>query len=150
MVDDLKSRIQDDVKSAMRARDRERLDALRLISASIQQKEVDERIDLDDAAVIGVLEKMIKQRRDSIEYYQKAGRDELAAREAYEIEVIQTYMPAAMDEAELEALIDAALNETGASSMKEMGKVMAALKAKIQGRANMGAVGTKVKTRLGG
>jgi uncharacterized protein YqeY len=150
VVDDLKSRIQDDVKSAMRARDRERLDALRLISASIKQKEVDERIDLDDAAVIGVLEKMIKQRRDSIEYYQKAGRDELAAREAYEIEVIQAYMPAAMDEAELEALIDAALNQTGASSMKEMGKVMGALKAKVQGRADMGAVSAKVKTRLGG
>jgi uncharacterized protein YqeY len=150
VVDDLKSRIQDDVKSAMRARDRERLDALRLISASIKQKEVDERIDLDDAAVIGVLEKMIKQRRDSIEYYQKAGRDELAAREAYEIEVIQAYMPTAMDEAELEALIDAALNETGASSMKEMGKVMGALKAKVQGRADMGAVSAKVKTRLGG
>ncbi len=149
MADDLKSRIQDDVKSAMRARDRNRLDALRLITASIKQKEVDDRVDLDDAAVIGVLEKMIKQRRDSIEHYQKAGRDELAAREAYEIEVIQTYMPAAMDEAELEALIDAALDETGATSMKEMGKVMGALKAKIRGRADMGAVSAKVKTRLG-
>lgn len=150
MADDLKSRIQDDVKSAMRARDRNRLDALRLISASIKQREVDDRIDLDDAAVIGVLEKMIKQRRDSIEHYQRAARDELAAREAYEIEVIQTYMPTAMDEAELDALIDAALKETGASSMKEMGKVMGALKAKVQGRADMGAVSAKVKTRLGG
>jgi uncharacterized protein YqeY len=150
VADDLKSRIQDDVKSAMRARDRDRLGALRLITAAIKQKEVDDRIDLDDAAVIGVLEKMIKQRRDSIEHYQKAGRDELAAREAYEIEVIQAYMPTAMDEAELEALIDAALNQTGASSMKEMGKVMGALKAKVQGRADMGAVSAKVKTRLGG
>ncbi len=150
MADDLKSRIQDDVKVAMRARDRERLNALRLITASIKQKEVDDRVDLDDGAVIGVLEKMIKQRRDSIEQYQKAGRDELAAREAYEIEVINTYMPVAMDDAELEALIEAVLEQTGASSMKDMGKVMGALKAKVQGRADMGAVSAKVKARLGG
>ncbi len=150
MADDLKSRIQDDVKVAMRARDRERLNALRLITASIKQREVDDRVDLDDGAVIGVLEKMIKQRRDSIEQYQKAGRDELAAREAYEIEVINTYMPVAMDDAELEALIEAVLEQTGASSMKDMGKVMGALKAKVQGRADMGAVSAKVKARLGG
>ncbi len=150
MADDLKSRIQDDVKVAMRARDRERLNALRLITASIKQKEVDDRVDLDDGAVIGVLEKMIKQRRDSIEQYQKAGRDELAAMEAYEIEVINTYMPVAMDDAELEALIEAVLEQTGASSMKDMGKVMGALKAKVQGRADMGAVSAKVKARLGG
>ncbi len=150
MADDLKSRIQDDVKSAMRARDRERLNALRLIWAAIKQKEVDDRVDLDDKAVIAVLEKMIKQRRDSFEQYEKAGRDELAAREAFEIEVIQSYMPAAMDDAEVEALIDAAVTATGASSMKDMGKVMGALKAKMQGRADMGAVGAKVKARLGG
>jgi uncharacterized protein YqeY len=150
MADDLKSRIQDEVKDAMRGRDRERLNALRLITAAIKQKEVDDRVDLDDQAVIGVLEKMIKQRRDSIEQYQRAGRDDLAAREAYEIEVIQTYMPAALDDAEVETLIDAALKQTGASSMKDMGKVMGALKAKVQGRADMGAVGAKVKTRLGG
>ncbi len=150
MADDLKSRIQDDVKVAMRARDRERLNALRLITASIKQREVDDRVDLDDGAVIGVLEKMIKQRRDSIEQYQKAGRDELAAMEAYEIEVINTYMPVAMDDAELEALIEAVLEQTGASSMKDMGKVMGALKAKVQGRADMGAVSAKVKARLGG
>lgn len=150
MADDLKSRIQDDVKSAMRARERERLNALRLIWAAIKQKEVDDRVDLDDKAVIAVLEKMIKQRRDSFEQYEKAGRDELAAREAFEIEVIQSYMPAAMDDAEVEALIDAAVTATGASSMKDMGKVMGALKAKMQGRADMGAVGAKVKARLGG
>ncbi len=150
MADDLKSRIQDDVKSAMRARDRERLNALRLIWAAIKQKEVDDRVDLDDKAVMAVLEKMIKQRRDSFEQYEKAGRDELAAREAFEIEVIQSYMPASMDDAEVEALIDAAVTATGASSMKDMGKVMGALKAKMQGRADMGAVGAKVKARLGG
>ncbi len=150
MADDLKSRIQDDVKSAMRARDRERLNALRLIWAAIKQKEVDDRVDLDDKAVMAVLEKMIKQRRDSFEQYEKAGRDELAAREAFEIEVIQSYMPASMDDAEVEALIDAAVTATGASSMRDMGKVMGALKAKIQGRADMGVVGAQVKARLGG
>ncbi len=150
MADDLKSRIQEDVKSAMRARERERLGALRLITAAIKQKEVDDRVELDDGAVISVLEKMVKQRRDSIEQYQKAGREELAAREAYEIELIQNYMPAAMDDSELEALIDATLQQTGASGMKDMGKVMGALKAKIQGRADMGAVSAKVRARLGG
>ncbi len=150
MADDLKSRIQEDVKGAMRARDRQRLDALRLITAAIKQKEVDERVDLDDRGVITVLEKMIKQRRDSIDQFNKAGRDELAAREAFEIEIIQQYMPAAMGESEVEALIDAALEETGASEMKEMGKVMGALKPKLQGRADMGAVSAKVKARLGG
>lgn len=150
MAYDLKSRIQDDVKSAMRARDRERLNALRLITAAIKQKEVDDRVDLDDRAVIKVLEKMIKQRHESLEQYQKAGRDELADREAFEIEVIRIYMPAAMDEAEVEALIDAAMETTGASSMKDMGKVMGALKPKVEGRADMGAVSAKVKARLGG
>ncbi len=149
MAYDLKSRIQEDVKDAMRARDRQRLGALRLITAAIKQKEVDDRVELDDAAVVSVLEKMIKQRRDSIEQYQKGGRQELAAREAYEIELIQNYMPAAMDDSELEALIDAILRQTGASGMKDMGKVMAALKAKVQGRADMGAVSAKVRARLG-
>lgn len=149
MADDLKSRIQEDVKSAMRARDRERLGALRLITAAIKQKEVDDRVELDDGAVVAVLEKMIKQRRDSIEQYQKAGRDELAAIEANEIEVIQNYMPAAMEDSELEALIDTTLQQTGASGMKDMGKVMGALKAKVQGRADMGAVSAKVRARLG-
>lgn len=149
MAYDLKSRIQEDVKDAMRARDRERLGALRLITAAIKQKEVDDRVELDDAAVVSVLEKMIKQRRDSIEQYQKGGREELAAREADEIEVIQNYMPAALDDSEIEALIDATLQQTGASGMKDMGKVMAALKAKIQGRADMGAVSAKVRARLG-
>jgi len=150
MPDDLKSRIQEDVKDAMRARNRERLGALRLITAGIKQKEVDERISLDDNAVISVLEKMIKQRRDSHQQYEQAGREELAAQEAFEIEILQGYMPAALSESEISELVDAAIVETGASSMKDMGKIMGILKPKLQGRADMGAVSGQVKTRLSG
>ena len=150
MADALKSRIQEDVKSAMRARERERLSALRLITAAVKQKEVDDRIELDDRGVVAVLEKMIKQRRDSIEQYKKAGRDELADREAFEIEVISAYMPAAMDDSEVDALVEAAISEVDASGMKDMGKVMGILKAKVQGRADMGAVSAKVRARLSG
>jgi len=150
MPDDLKSRIQEDVKDAMRARDRQRLGALRLITAGIKQKEVDERISLDDNAVISVLEKMIKQRRDSHQQYEQAGREELAAQEAFEIEILQGYMPAALSESEISELVDAAIVETGASSMKDMGKIMGILKPKLQGRADMGAVSGQVKTRLSG
>lgn len=150
MPDDLKSRIQEDVKDAMRARNRERLGALRLITAGIKQKEVDERISLDDNAVISVLEKMIKQRRDSHQQYEQAGREELAAQEAFEIEILQGYMPAALSESEISELVDAAIVETGASSMKDMGKIMGILKPKLQGRADMGAVSGQVKARLSG
>ena len=150
MPDDLKSRIQEDVKDAMRARDRQRLGALRLITAGIKQKEVDERIFLDDIAVISVLEKMIKQRRDSRQQYEQAGREELAAQEAFEIDILQGYMPAALSESEISELVDAAIVETGASSMKDMGKIMGELKPKLQGRADMGAVSGQVKARLGG
>lgn len=150
MADDLKATILDDVKDAMRARDRERLNALRLITAAIKQKEVDDRQDLDDQAVIGVLEKMLKQRRDSQEQYEKAGRDDLAAREAFEIEVIEGYMPAALGESELETLIDAAVTASGASSMQDMGKVMGILKPKVRGRCDMGNLSAKVKARLQG
>jgi uncharacterized protein YqeY len=150
MPDDLKFRIQEDVKDAMRARDRRRLGTLRLITAGIKQKEVDERISLDDNAVIAVLEKMIKQRRDSRRQYQQAGREDLAAQEAFEIEILQGYMPAALSESEISELVDAAILETGASSMKDMGKIMGALKPKLQGRADMGAVSGQVKARLGG
>ncbi len=150
MPDDLKSRIQEDVKDAMRARDRQRLGALRLITAGIKQKEVDERIFLDDTAVISVLEKMIKQRRDSRQQYEQAGREELAAQEAFEIDILQGYMPAALSESEISELVDAAIVETGASSMKDMGKIMGELKPKLQGRADMGAVSGQVKARLGG
>lgn len=149
MSDDLKTRIQDDVKAAMRARDRARLGVLRLVTAAIKQKEVDDRTSLDDTAVLGVLEKMIKQRRDSLNQFVQAGRQELADQEAFEIEVIQGYMPAALSASEVDALIEAAVAETGAASMKDMGRLMGVLKPRLQGRADMGEVSARVKGRLG-
>lgn len=148
MSADLKSRIQEDVKTAMRARDRDRLGVLRLITAAIKQREVDERVTLDDAGVLQVLDKMVKQRRDSESQYRDAGRADLADREAYEIGIVQEYMPEALDEAEIAALIDGAIAETGAAGMKDMGKVMGLLRPQVQGRADMGAVSAKVKQRL--
>lgn len=148
MSNDLKTRIQDDVKTAMRARDRARLGVLRLVTAAIKQKEVDGRILLDDAAVLGVLEKMIKQRRDSLDQFVQAGRQELADQEAFEIEVIQGYMPSPLSEAEVDAMIEAAVEETGAASMKDMGRLMGVLKPKLTGRADMGQVSARVKARL--
>ncbi len=147
---DLKARINDDVKAAMRGQDKARLAVLRLITAAIKQREVDERIELDDTQVLAVLDKMVKQRRDSIEQYTKAGRQELADKEAGEIEIIQAYMPAQLDEAELDVLIDEAIAASGAASMKDMGKVMGQLKPKVQGRADMGAVSARIKARLQG
>ena len=144
----LKQRITEDMKSAMRAADKRRLGTIRLLLAAIKQREVDERIALDDAQVIAVIEKMIKQRRDSISQYQAAGRQELVDQEVYEIEVLQTYMPAALSEAEVDALIEAAITSSGAVSAKDMGKVIAALKAQVQGRADMGKVSAKVKAKL--
>lgn len=149
MSNDLKTRIQDDVKAAMRARDRARLGVLRLVTAAIKQKEVDGRIPLDDAAILGVLEKMIKQRRDSLDQFVQAGRQELADQEAFEIEVIQGYMPSPLSEAEVDAMIEAAVEETGAASMKDMGRLMGVLKPKLTGRADMGQVSARVKARLG-
>lgn len=149
MSDDLKARIQDDVKAAMRARDRARLSVLRLITAALKQKEVDERTTLDDAGVLAVLDKMIKQRRDSEQQYAKAGRQDLADQESFEIEVIQEYMPTALSASEVDQMIDAALEETGAASMKDMGRLMGLLKPKLQGRADMGEVSARVKARLG-
>ncbi len=146
----LKDRIQDDVKDAMRARDKERLGVLRLMTAAIKQREVDERVELDDPQVLAVLDKMIKQRRDSQAQYADAGREELAAQEAYEIEVIGAYMPAALDEEAVAAEVDAAVAEAGAESMRDMGKVMGLLKPRLQGRADLGAVSALVKARLGG
>ncbi len=149
MSEALKPRIIDDMKAAMRARDKERLGAIRLITAAIKQVEVDERLSsIDDTRVLAILQKMVKQRRDSIEQYRKAQRQDLADREAFEITVIQTYMPQPLSDQELEQLIDAALRDTGAESMKEMGKVMGQLKDHIQGRADMGAVSAKVRDRL--
>ncbi len=146
----LKLRIQDDMKAAMKAGEKRRLGAVRLILAAIKQKEVDERKELSDADVLSVLEKMLKQRRDSISQYEQAARHDLAEQEAFEVGVIQEYMPAALGEAEVMALIDAAIAATGAKAMADMGKVMAQVKPQIQGRADMGAVSALVKKRLAG
>jgi hypothetical protein len=146
----LKEQIQEDMKTALRAREKQRLGAIRLIIAAIKQREIDERISLDDTQVVAVLEKMIKQRRDSHSQYAQAGRQDLADQEAFEIQVIQTYMPQPLSEAELGELIEAAVKESGASSPKDMGKVMGILKPRIQGRADMQVISTKVKQRLSG
>ena len=145
----LKDRIQQDVKDAMRAKDKSRLAAIRLITAAIKQREVDERIDLDDAQVMAVLDKMAKQRRESISQFEKAGRDDLIAQEVMELEIIQSYLPEQLGEDEINALIDSAMQATGATSIKDMGKVMGQLKPKLQGRADMSAVSALIKARLG-
>jgi uncharacterized protein YqeY len=145
----LKDRILQDVKDAMRARDKERLGAIRLITAAIKQREVDERIELDDEQVLLVLDKMCKQRRESISQFEKAGRDDLVSKEVSELDIIQGYLPKQLDDAEIAALIDAAMIETGASSIKDMGKVMGKLKPQLQGRADMSAVSAMIKSRLG-
>lgn len=149
-MSDLSNRINDDVKVAMKAKDKPRLGVLRLITAAIKQREVDERITLDDDQVIAVLEKMIKQRKDSITQYEKAGRDELAQQEAFEIGIIQEYLPEQLSDAEIDALITDAISSSGAASMKDMGKVMGLLKPKLAGRADMGAVSGKIKAKLAG
>lgn len=144
----LKERIQDDMKSAMRARDKERLAVIRLILAAIKQREVDERITLTDTQVISVLERMLKQRRESITQYQTAGRDDLAAKEAFEVSVIQTYMPEALNDAEIDSIINSAIAATGAHSIRDMGKVMALIKDQVQGRADMAVISARIKARL--
>lgn len=146
----LKDRLQEDMKTAMRARDKERLAAIRLILAAIKQREVDERITLDDAQVIRVLERMLKQRSESIAHFQQADRQDLVAREAFEIDVIQHYMPAPLNEADIEALITQAIADAGAQSIRDMGKVMARIKQDLQGRADMADVSSRVKARLAG
>lgn len=145
----LKDQLQADMKTAMKAGDKTRLGVIRLIMAAIKQREVDERIALDDAQVLAVLDKMVKQRRDSVEQYGAAGRQDLVDVERFELEVIQGYLPAALDEAELAALVEDAVTASGATAMSDMGKVMALLKPQVQGRADMGAVSTLVKNRLG-
>lgn len=147
---ELKSRINDDMKAAMRAKEKDRLGVIRLIMAAIKQREVDERIELDDTQVLAVLDKMVKQRRDSIDQYTNAGRDELAAKEQAEVEIIQQYLPAELSDGELDQLIQECVSEVGASGMQDMGKVMAALKPKVQGRADMGKVSQKVKAAVSG
>ena len=145
----LKGQIQDDMKTAMKAGDKDRLKVVRLIIAAIKQIEIDQRTELDDAAVLGVLNKMVKQRRDSIEQFRNGGRDDLADIEQDEISVIENYLPEQMSDEELDAMVNAAISETGAESIRDMGKVMGAIKAKAEGRADMAAVGAKVKSILG-
>jgi len=144
----LKARITEDMKSCMRSGDKQRLGTIRLILAAIKQREVDERILLDDSQVLAVLEKMLKQRRESITQYQNAARQDLADQEIFEVGVIQAYLPAQLSDAEVDAEIQAAITATGATTIKDMGKVMAQLKTTLQGRADMGAVGAKIKARL--
>jgi len=145
----LKERIQQDMKDAMRAADKPRLGTIRLILAAIKQIEVDERKVLEDVEVMAVLDRMVKQRRESISQFEKAGRMDLVDQEAAELAIIQTYLPEPLSESELNVLINEALAQTGASSIKDMGKVMALLKPKLQGRADMGAVSALIKARLG-
>ncbi len=146
---DLKTRITDDVKLAMRHKDRPRLAALRLITAAIKQVEVDERIDIDDANVLGILDKMVKQRRDSIAHYEAAGRQDLIHQEQFELDLIQSYLPPPLTEDEIAELIDSAITDTGAGAVKDMGKVMAQLKPALKGRADLGKVSGLVKAKLG-
>ena len=148
MSESPKQRIQEDMKAAMRAKDKQRLGVIRLMAAAVKQREVDERISLDDSQVIAVLDKMLKQRRDSLAQYEKAGRQDLAEQEAFEIKVIQEYMPQPLSEAELAGLIEMAITETGANSVKELGAVMGFLKPKVQGRTDMKALSQTIKQRL--
>ncbi|MFS1525898.1 GatB/YqeY domain-containing protein [Microbulbifer sp. 2304DJ12-6] len=145
----LKDTLTQATKDAMKARDKKRLATLRLINAEIKRVEVDERIDLDDARILALLDKMIKQRRDSITQFEKAGRTELAAVEQAEIEVIQEFLPRQLSEAEINEIVTSAVQDTGASSMADMGKVIAQVKPQVQGRADMGAVSKQVKAQLG-
>ena len=144
----LKERITEDMKSAMRAGEKDRLATVRLILAGIKQREVDERITLDDAQVLAVLDKMAKQRKESIKEFEKGARADLVAKETAELAIVQGYLPAQLSDAELDAIIAEAIASTGASSVKDMGKVMGLVKAKAAGRADMGAVGARIKAKL--
>ena len=146
----LKERITEDMKNAMRSGQKERLSVIRMLQAAIKQREVDERIVLDDAQVLSALEKMIKQRREAIAQFDAGGRADLVAKETAEIAQLQDYLPAQLSAAALDALIAAAIAETGASSVKDMGKVMAIVKGKAAGAADMGIVGARIKARLAG
>jgi uncharacterized protein YqeY len=146
----LKERITEDMKAAMRSGERERLGVIRLITSAIKQREVDERIVLDDTQVLSVLEKMIKQRKESVAQFQAGNRQDLVDKENAEITLLQGYMPSQLSDVELDSLIGEAIASTGAGSIKDMGKVMAIIKSKAQGRADMAAVGAKIKAKLGG
>ncbi len=146
----LKARITEDMKAAMRSGEKDRLSCIRMLQAGIKQREVDERIDLDDTQVLAVIEKMIKQRRESVAQFQAGNRADLVAKESAEIALLSGYLPAQLGDAELATLVREAVASTGASSMKDMGKVMAALKPKVQGRTDMGALSARIKSALGG
>jgi uncharacterized protein len=146
----LKERITEDMKAAMRSGEKERLGVIRMLTAAIKQREVDERITLDDAQVLSVLEKMIKQRKESLVQFRAGNRPDLVDKESSEITLLQGYMPSQLSDAEIDALIADAITSTGAASIKDMGKVMGIIKAKAQGRADMAAVGAKIKAKLGG
>ncbi len=146
----LKARITEDMKTAMRSGEKDRLSCIRMLNAGIQQREVDERITLDDAQVLAVIDKMIKQRRESVTQFEAGKRADLVAKESAEIAWLTQYLPAQLGDAELEALIRDAITTTGAASMKEMGKVMGVLKPKVQGRTDIGALSARIKTALGG
>lgn len=144
----LKERITEDMKASMRSGDKGRLGGIRLVLAAIKQREVDERIQLDDTQILGVLEKMIKQRRESITQFEAGGRADLVAKESAELAVLQAYLPAQLGDAEVEGFIRAAIASTGATTMKDMGKVMAAVKPQVQGRTDMGALSNRIKGLL--
>jgi uncharacterized protein YqeY len=150
MPNSLKARINDDMKTALRAGDRPRLGTIRLMLAAINQREIDTRTELNDAEVVAILDKMVKQRRESIAQYQSARRGDLVAAEQFELDLIRSYMPAALSDEEVARLIDASLTESDASSLRDMGKVMRLLKPQLQGRTDMAAVSARVKTRLSG
>lgn len=145
----LKARINEDMKSAMKAKETARLGAIRLLMAAMKQKEVDERVELDDAAIVTIIDKMLKQRRDSISQYRNAGRQDLVDAEQFEVDVLSAYMPAALSPADVDALLAAAIAASGAQSMADMGKVMALVKPQIAGRADMAEVSKQVKAKLG-
>jgi uncharacterized protein YqeY len=146
----LKARITEDMKAAMRAGEKDRLSCIRMLQAGIKQREVDERIELGDAEVLAVIDKMIKQRKESVAQFEAGNRADLVARESAEIAVLAGYLPAQLDAAELDALIKDAIAATSAASMKDMGKVMGVLKPKVQGRTDMGALSARIKSALGG
>jgi uncharacterized protein YqeY len=149
-VADLKGRITEDMKAAMRSGEKERLGVIRMVTAAIKQREVDERVILDDSQVLSVLEKMIKQRKESLALFEAGHRPDLVAKEAAEITLLQGYLPSPLSESEIDALVSEAITATGAASIKDMGKVMGIIKSKAQGRADMAVVGAKIKAKLTG
>ncbi len=149
-MSELKTRITEDMKAAMKGGDKHRLGAIRLILAALKQIEVDERVTLDDARIVHILEKMLKQRRDSITQYEAAKREDLAGQERYEMDIIEAYMPTQLSAAEVDAIVAAAVKETGAASMRDMGRVMALVKERAAGRADMGELSQRVKAKLAG